>query len=99
MEASLLRAVLDSPDDDAPRLVYADWLLERGDARGEYIALLCKLETLDEDDPAREEMVRRADNLLGEHGRAWFGSYQVPGTSHFRYILELRRGFASSFSW
>src|SRR4051812_39840541 len=37
-EPSVLRAVLDRPDDDGPRLVYADWLLERGDPRGEYIA-------------------------------------------------------------
>ncbi len=29
---ALLRAILDSPDDDAPRLVYADWLEENGDA-------------------------------------------------------------------
>lgn len=28
----LLRAILDDPDDDAPRLVYADWLEEHGDA-------------------------------------------------------------------
>jgi hypothetical protein len=26
--------VLAAPDDDAPRLVYADWLLERGDLLG-----------------------------------------------------------------
>jgi uncharacterized protein (TIGR02996 family) len=30
-EADFLRAVLDSPADDAPRLVYADWLDEQGD--------------------------------------------------------------------
>jgi uncharacterized protein (TIGR02996 family) len=33
--AELLAAVLASPDDDAPRLVYADWLHERDDPRGE----------------------------------------------------------------
>jgi uncharacterized protein (TIGR02996 family) len=30
-EADFLRALLDSPADDAPRLVYADWLDEQGD--------------------------------------------------------------------
>ena len=30
-EARLLIAVIAAPDDDAPRLVYADWLQERGD--------------------------------------------------------------------
>jgi uncharacterized protein (TIGR02996 family) len=30
-EAAFLRALLDNPADDAPRLVYADWLQQRGD--------------------------------------------------------------------
>jgi uncharacterized protein (TIGR02996 family) len=30
-EDAFLRAILDHPADDAPRLVYADWLDERGD--------------------------------------------------------------------
>lgn len=30
-EAAFLRAICDQPEDDAPRLVYADWLDERGD--------------------------------------------------------------------
>ena len=33
-EASFLRAICESPDDVAPRLIYADWLDERGDPRG-----------------------------------------------------------------
>jgi uncharacterized protein (TIGR02996 family) len=40
-ESALKQAVLDAPEDDAPRLVYADWLLERGDVRGELIRLQC----------------------------------------------------------
>src|SRR5688572_27811799 len=36
-EAALYEAVLANPADDAPRLVYADWLDERGDRRGEYL--------------------------------------------------------------
>ncbi|MEO7731174.1 MAG: TIGR02996 domain-containing protein, partial [Kofleriaceae bacterium] len=95
-EPSLRRAVLESPDDDGPRLVYADWLLEHGGLRGEYIALQCKLETLGDHDPAREELVRRADALLDRHGEDWFGVYHVPGTPHGRSVIELRRGFASS---
>lgn len=37
--AELYAAVLADPDDDAPRLVYADWLSERGDPWGELIAV------------------------------------------------------------
>jgi uncharacterized protein (TIGR02996 family) len=34
-----LRAILDAPDDDAPRAAFADWLQERGDPRGEFLAI------------------------------------------------------------
>ena len=38
--AALLRAILDSPDDALPRLPFADWLEEDGDAQaGESILL------------------------------------------------------------
>ena len=39
MEAELLAAVQANLDDDAARLVYADWLIERGDVRGEILTL------------------------------------------------------------
>lgn len=39
IEQRLLAAVCDEPDADGPREVYADWLMGRGDPRGEYIAL------------------------------------------------------------
>jgi uncharacterized protein (TIGR02996 family) len=39
-EEGLLRAIIAQPEDDWPRLVYADWLEERGDtARGEFLQL------------------------------------------------------------
>src|SRR5262249_32720670 len=38
-EVALYRAVLANPGDDAPRLVYADWLDERADPRGLYLRL------------------------------------------------------------
>jgi uncharacterized protein (TIGR02996 family) len=42
--AGLLQAIRDSPDDDTPRLVYADWLDEQGEAvRAEWIRLHCRL--------------------------------------------------------
>lgn len=36
---ALLRAILERPEDDAARAVYADWLLARGDVHGELIRL------------------------------------------------------------
>lgn len=40
-EATLRAAIIADPDADEPRLVYADWLMERGDVRGELIRLQC----------------------------------------------------------
>src|SRR5262245_61926313 len=45
-DESFVAAISATPDDDALRLVYADWLEERGDVRGEYLRLLCALSTL-----------------------------------------------------
>jgi uncharacterized protein (TIGR02996 family) len=39
VEQALLEAIYDRLDDDAPRAVYADWLTEQGDLRGEFITL------------------------------------------------------------
>jgi uncharacterized protein (TIGR02996 family) len=41
-----LQEIIASPDDDTPRLIYADWLDERGDPRGEFIRVQCELATL-----------------------------------------------------
>jgi len=45
---SFVRAILDKPTDAALRLVYADWLDERGDGRGEYLRLAtqCQMQPL-----------------------------------------------------
>ena len=39
MEDILITAILDAPEDDTSRLVYADWLEERGDPRGEFLRI------------------------------------------------------------
>jgi uncharacterized protein (TIGR02996 family) len=42
---ALLAAVIENPDDLLARLVYADWLAEKGDVRGELIRVQCDLAT------------------------------------------------------
>jgi uncharacterized protein (TIGR02996 family) len=43
-EEALLRAIWAEPDDDAPRLVYAEWLEENGQSeRAEFIRVQCVL--------------------------------------------------------
>ena len=38
---ALLAQVYDNPEDDLPRMVFADWLSSRGDPRGEFSLLQC----------------------------------------------------------
>ena len=38
-EFPFLRAIFNQPDDDGLRLVYADWLEERGDPRADFLRL------------------------------------------------------------
>jgi uncharacterized protein (TIGR02996 family) len=45
-ESAFLRALAEQPDDEASRLVYADWLEERGDPRGEFLRVWCALQGL-----------------------------------------------------
>lgn len=40
-DADFLAAIIADPKNDVPRLIYADWLEERGDPRGEFIRRSC----------------------------------------------------------
>jgi uncharacterized protein (TIGR02996 family) len=42
-EWAFLQAVLEAPADDVSRLVYADWLQERGDPRADFLRLECEV--------------------------------------------------------
>lgn len=61
-DPGLVRAIAEAPDDPSNYLVYADWLSERGDPRGELIAVQHALE----DAPAarRPELEERQTVLL-----------------------------------
>lgn len=71
MGVDLLPDILAAPHDDAPRLVYADALLDRGDPRGELIHLQCRLARLGGRDPERASLSAREKQLLDEHGASW----------------------------
>jgi uncharacterized protein (TIGR02996 family) len=74
LEAVFWQAVRDAPDDDTPRLVYADWLTDRGDrsslARAEHIRLQCALARL-HPDARRHELVREVQALEQEYAEDW----------------------------
>lgn len=65
----LLDAIFDNPEDDGVRLVYADWLIERGDPRGEFIHIQYKRR--DRGLSPTEEKHEKA--LLKKHLHTWLG--------------------------
>jgi uncharacterized protein (TIGR02996 family) len=70
----LLRAIRDNPDEDTPRLMYADYLDEEGfAARGEFIRVQVERSRLPETDPQHRALVDREHELLAEHECEWLG--------------------------
>ncbi len=64
-DESFLQAVVESPEADAPRLVYADWLEENGQPeRAEFIRIECRLGRLLTEPPRRHVLESRARQLL-----------------------------------
>jgi uncharacterized protein (TIGR02996 family) len=66
-EDALVRAILAAPDDAAPRLVYADWLEERGDPRGEYLRCQCERAGLPPAHPRNAALRARQEELRRQH--------------------------------
>jgi uncharacterized protein (TIGR02996 family) len=63
--AGFLKDILANPDDDTPRLVFADWLDENGDPeRAEFLRVQCRLARLPERDPGRKALEQRSGELL-----------------------------------
>ena len=70
-ERAFLQAIAAHPDDDAPRLAYAEWLLGHGDPQGEFIRLDIELDEMAGDDPRRDALDERWSTLLDEHAPQW----------------------------
>ena len=68
-DEAFLQSIRETPDDDAPRLIYADWLEEHGDARAaaraEFIRLQCQRARLPAYDPRRQDLLDRERNCCG----------------------------------
>nr|HEX4316088.1 TIGR02996 domain-containing protein [Kofleriaceae bacterium] len=86
-EAALVAAVYADPRDDAPRLVLADALSQRGDPRGEFLALDMMPTRTTADD-------RRRGALLKAHGKSWISGElrRAINTSTLRW----QRGFPAA---
>jgi uncharacterized protein (TIGR02996 family) len=92
MTRELVSEIVAAPDDDAPRLVYADWLSARGDPLGELIVTQCALDQAETGDrPTAETRPLRARvrALVDAHGATWLDPLFDITAGYY----ELRRGF------
>jgi uncharacterized protein (TIGR02996 family) len=78
-----IAAVYARPDDDGARQVVADWLAEKGDPRGEFIALQL----------SKQPGSKREKELEKKHGRDWLGPL---GKVLLRGGVVFRRGFPAA---
>jgi uncharacterized protein (TIGR02996 family) len=95
-----LTQILTDPDDDRPRLVYADWLLREGDPRGELITVQCALArhaATNEDVGPLGPLEWRERTLLKTYGKSW----TIDAETRLKYWGEFgfRRGFIEQLTF
>ncbi len=89
-DEGLIRALIADPDDDVPRLVYADWLEEHGrPERARLIRGQCELQRLTECDDAatqdrRTALATEVVALLKKHRIAWLAELPSLGGVFWR---------------
>lgn len=86
----LLAACIAAPDDDEPRLVWADAV---GGARGELVVIQCKLAREDLPPAEAGALIARVEELLAANGAAWSGF--ADNNAAVKRVLY-RRGFVES---
>ena len=75
---ALLAAILANPEDDLPRLVYADWLEEAGfSERAEFIRIQCHLRDASSTDLGQLQF--REKLLLDRYGKSWLAPLRAKG--------------------
>jgi uncharacterized protein (TIGR02996 family) len=95
---ALLAAVCAAPDDDLPRLVYADWLDENGDAdRAEFIRTQITIANGAKGAKLANLQKREAE-LLAHHWAAWTDDLAGFTDNHFEPPFDFRRGFVEAIS-
>jgi uncharacterized protein (TIGR02996 family) len=76
-EAAFMQAIVADPTDDSPRLVYADWLEERGDLRGEFLRIQTMLARMPKKDKRYASLRKRLKELrsaIDSEWLAWFNT-------------------------
>jgi uncharacterized protein (TIGR02996 family) len=90
-EAALLSAIIAHPDEDTPRLAYADWLTEHGDPdRAEFIRVQCRLADVPPGHPDWVDLTIQQDELFSRLRRRLTDIGEVP--AKFYLVPDLRDG-------
>jgi uncharacterized protein (TIGR02996 family) len=91
---AFLQDICERPDDDGPRLVFADWLEEHGQAeRAEFIRVQCRLATMAPRAPGYEQVEAHQRRLLCLHGREWLQPVREIGFAVDNGKAKFHRGF------
>ncbi len=91
-ENSFLHGVCEAPDDDSPRLVFADWFEDNGQSERAEL-LQCRREKMGEWNDGYEGLAQRERELLEKHGKKW-GKTALKFTKR----IEWRRGFVDGMT-
>jgi uncharacterized protein (TIGR02996 family) len=103
-DEAFLKAICDNPDDDLPRLIYADWLDERGDLNSaEFIRLQCALAAGRDlagqpiSKERRTEMEARTHVLLPPVKKRMIDALHKTGARKIQSI-QIKRGFPEAIT-
>lgn len=90
---AFLQRIRAYPDDDAQRLIFADWLDEQGDPRGRFIRVQLALAELTTAAPAWKALAVQERDLLAAHRAEWEAPFRGLATG-----LVFRRGFVEELN-
>ena len=105
MKTELEAQIFQDPDNPNNYGVYADWLSEQGDPRGEFIRVQLRLESDQLTPDQRQDLARREAELMEQYGQQWLGAYaehltDIPTVEHPEefgdcplYTYRFQRGF------
>ena len=102
-EIAFIEEIRQAPDDITPRLIYADFLEDDGNPRGEFIRVQCELSQTSAGDSSRPALFDRERELLQEFGERWLAPVRALGVenvSHASFrcgLLERVRISADKF--
>jgi uncharacterized protein (TIGR02996 family) len=93
---AFLQAIAAAPEDDLPRLVFADWLDENGrPERADFIRVEVDIARTQPGSPDRSKLFERQDALLKAHRKEWFALFDgkvEEYKSERGFVIAIRTG-------